>query len=636
MTTATTQTVMRLSLAAIVPSPDNPRKHFAPSWLAELGASMLAQGQLAPCLVRPHPKQTGKFELAAGESRYRAAGLVKIDALDCVVRPMDDAQFLEALTFENLKRRDLRPLEEARSYALLQKKLEGWTVERIAEKSGVSIDYVRDRMRLLRLDTPATKLLEESEIELGHALELAKLSPKDQARAIKDGLFITSMTEYRRSELLPLGDTPKRKPVTVYELKAWIEKFVLADLAHPDLAELFPATAKVLERSVREKLDVVYIATGYVRPEAKGRTEVLTPANWRRADGEGKSKICDRKKKVGIVAAADAARSQGFLICTSKACAVHFPEAVKRAAQKAKGETKAVAKGKAPLSFAEQEKRRRDAEAKEKAARAARRTQLATLLPAIKTRILAAVERQKAGSLLADLMPQDLPAELRTLVKQVPAKDLLGELRRVALARHLEDCDDAFNPKSEWWFERHLTDLCKRFGINLTELGADASPTKHLKCTVCSCTEAKACKGGCAWVTTEPPVCSNPKCVKARATVEKMAAAKKPAAATPVAPAKAKKAVVIKPPAGFMKPVQPDAVLAAIVGETPLARVELTKKLWQYIKTNGLQDKKNRRMINADEKLKALFGGKAQVSMFDMTKAVAKHHAPVKKARAGR
>ena len=74
-----------------------------------------------------------------------------------------------------------------------------------------------------------------------------------------------------------------------------------------------------------------------------------------------------------------------------------------------------------------------------------------------------------------------------------------------------------------------------------------------------------------------------------------------------------------------MKPVTPDAALAPIVGSTPLPRTELTKKLWAYIKKNGLQDKKNRRNINADAALKVVFGGKAQVSMFDMTKLVSKH-----------
>src|SRR3569833_4777734 len=77
-----------------------------------------------------------------------------------------------------------------------------------------------------------------------------------------------------------------------------------------------------------------------------------------------------------------------------------------------------------------------------------------------------------------------------------------------------------------------------------------------------------------------------------------------------------------KPNAAFLKPVQPDEALAAVVGSNPLPRTELTKKLWAYIKKNGLQDKKVRTQINADDKLKAVFGGKSRVSMFEMTKLV--------------
>ncbi|HYC52228.1 MAG TPA: SWIB/MDM2 domain-containing protein [Gemmatimonadaceae bacterium] len=80
-----------------------------------------------------------------------------------------------------------------------------------------------------------------------------------------------------------------------------------------------------------------------------------------------------------------------------------------------------------------------------------------------------------------------------------------------------------------------------------------------------------------------------------------------------------------KPNAAFMKPMQPDAALSAVVGSTAIPRTEVTKKLWQYIKRNGLQDAKERRMINADDKLRPVFGGKGKVSMFEMTKLVSKH-----------
>jgi upstream activation factor subunit UAF30 len=79
------------------------------------------------------------------------------------------------------------------------------------------------------------------------------------------------------------------------------------------------------------------------------------------------------------------------------------------------------------------------------------------------------------------------------------------------------------------------------------------------------------------------------------------------------------------PSAAFMKPVRPDDALSAVVGSNPLPRTELTKKLWAYIKRNGLQDSKNRRAINADDKLRPVFNGRSQVTMFDMTKMVNRH-----------
>jgi len=99
--------------------------------------------------------------------------------------------------------------------------------------------------------------------------------------------------------------------------------------------------------------------------------------------------------------------------------------------------------------------------------------------------------------------------------------------------------------------------------------------------------------------------------------------AKKPAKKAAKKPAKKKSAR--KPNAAFMKPVQPNAVLAAIVGDKAQPRTEIMKKVWVYIKKNGLQDKKNKRQINGDDKMKALFGGKASVTMFEMTKYIFKN-----------
>lgn len=109
------------------------------------------------------------------------------------------------------------------------------------------------------------------------------------------------------------------------------------------------------------------------------------------------------------------------------------------------------------------------------------------------------------------------------------------------------------------------------------------------------------------------------KATKAKPAAKK--AAKAPAAKKAVKAVKAKR----KPNPALMKPVQPDAILGAVVGTKPAARGQITKKLWDYIKKNGLQDAKNKRNINADDALKAVFGGKKTVTMFEMTKLVSKH-----------
>lgn len=126
--------------------------------------------------------------------------------------------------------------------------------------------------------------------------------------------------------------------------------------------------------------------------------------------------------------------------------------------------------------------------------------------------------------------------------------------------------------------------------------------------------------------------------VKKAAPATKAAAPAKKAAPATKAAAPAKKATAAKPAAkkaapakkrtpnaAFMKPMTPSPALGAVIGSSPLPRTEVTKKIWDYIKKNDLQDKDNRRMINADDKLKPVFDGKKQVSMFEMTKLVSAH-----------
>jgi chromatin remodeling complex protein RSC6 len=132
-------------------------------------------------------------------------------------------------------------------------------------------------------------------------------------------------------------------------------------------------------------------------------------------------------------------------------------------------------------------------------------------------------------------------------------------------------------------------------------------------------TAKKAAKKTAAKKSAKKPAAKKPAAKKPAA---KKSAAKKPAAKKAAAKKPASKR---KPNAAFMKAMTPSAVLAAVIGSTPMPRTEVTKKIWDYIKKNKLQDSINRRLINADEKLRAVFGGKGKVSMFEMTKLVSNH-----------
>ena len=112
---------------------------------------------------------------------------------------------------------------------------------------------------------------------------------------------------------------------------------------------------------------------------------------------------------------------------------------------------------------------------------------------------------------------------------------------------------------------------------------------------------------------------------KAKPKAKKAAAKPKAKKAAPKAKAAAKPKVKRKPNAAFMKPMNIGSSLQAVVGSNPLPRTEVTKRVWAYIKKNDLQDKKNRREINADANLQKVFGGKSKVNMFEMTKLISKH-----------
>lgn len=178
-----------IALADITPSKTNPRRHFDKAKLKDLAASVKAHGVLEPILVRPQPGTAigaGKFEIIAGERRYRASKLAELFEIPVIVKHLNDEQTLELQVIENVQRDDLHPLEEAQGYGDLVKIFKH-TQDDIAAKVGKSKSYIAQRMKLLDLVPSARKLFLEGKLTASTALIVARIAdPQRQAEAAKE------------------------------------------------------------------------------------------------------------------------------------------------------------------------------------------------------------------------------------------------------------------------------------------------------------------------------------------------------------------------------------------------------------------------------------------------------------------
>ena len=163
------QELRPIPLDMIDPSPNQPRRLFDEDALLALAGSIRARGVLQPVLVRPHP--SGRYELIAGERRWRAAQLAELDAIPAVVRRHDDAASLEVALIENMAREDLNPVEEARACAALVEEL-GLTREDVGMRVGRNRVAVSNLIRLLDLPDEALELIEHGDLTEGHGRAL--------------------------------------------------------------------------------------------------------------------------------------------------------------------------------------------------------------------------------------------------------------------------------------------------------------------------------------------------------------------------------------------------------------------------------------------------------------------------------
>lgn len=195
-----------LPIELIHPNRQQPRRHFAEAALQELEDSIRSQGLLQAITVRPSPVEPGKYEIVAGERRWRAAQRVPLHSIAVVVRELSDQQVLEVALIENIQRQDLNPIEEAESYLRLVQEF-GHSLEELATALGKSRPHVANLIRLLELPDAVRDLVAEGHLSMGHARALIGTpDPLSLARkAVADNLSVRQIEQLSRTAKTSFG-----------------------------------------------------------------------------------------------------------------------------------------------------------------------------------------------------------------------------------------------------------------------------------------------------------------------------------------------------------------------------------------------------------------------------------------------
>lgn len=462
MSHTTDERYERIPLDRLALSKTNPRHDFNQPGLDQLRDSIKDKGVVQPILVRPivGARNGKQFEIVAGERRFRASLAADVADIPAIVRTLSDEQVLELQLIENIHRRDLTPLEQAKGYrALIDSNPTKHSAESIAQRIGMSPQWVWDRMKLNDLIPEAKKILDADRMSVGHAILIARLKPEDQKRAIhpaKNGTYGRDgdpggLWTPEHAGLFDGKDEESKDPyaelkaVTVRELEHWINDHIRFDVTHAAKAAplQFEAVAeKVKEAEVRPGRSRKVIAITFdhfTQPEARSEDErTYGPKSWKRADGTKKttqlgypshrwvdSPTCEHSV-LGVVAAGED-RGQAFDVCIARdKCEVHWKRELeeKRKREKAKASGKPTAE--AGRRAAEERRAQREREAE-----ATREQRWKAFRPAL----------EKATRSAADKVPATLPkpvfAKLLTAYN-LPAKTKPAQLAKALLGRALD------------------------------------------------------------------------------------------------------------------------------------------------------------------------------------------------------
>lgn len=617
-----------IPLAKLTASPLNHRKIFDEAKMKELSDSIAVQGVIQPILARPLPGD--RFEVVAGERRYRAAKMAKLADVPAIVRELTDAQALELQVIENGQRADPHPLEEAEGYEALLKctRADGskYTVDEIAAKVGKSRSYIFARLKLAALWPEARKVFYAGDIDASKALLIARIGHHDtQRKALKD------ITERRYG----------REPMTYRDAHQHIlENYMLALKSAPfdtKDAELLPkagACGPCPKRTGNQADLFGDVKSADVCTDPKcfdDKRQAHYGKAARELEAKGKKVIYGEAAKKAFPqwdATYDHAREQlseryialsGHTFVGNRHVAVrdllgkdYEPITIQHPAT---GKMLEVATRQAVDAAAKAGKKKGAASSSAPKAKKPKGPDVDDML----TERLAQLIHKKAPKEFGRGWYVDLA---KMLVEHLSARDL----EEVAIAwgwkanafrsgkygaRKLPAEAEKFGERDLVLLMFHLVfaigpytrdPVLKLFGIKekeireqiLEERKAAARKAREDAKAKASPKKAKNMVGGT--VIIKPPK-------------------------TPAKKAKAKRA----PMADFMRPMTPSPALAAIVGDKPIPRTEVTSKVWGYIKKHDLQDKVNRRMINIDAALQPILGAKKQISMFEMTKCIVEH-----------
>jgi ParB family chromosome partitioning protein len=238
-TEAVNQEYQTVNLSQLTESLSNPRKTFEHKALKEMAESIRAVGLLQPILVRPTATE-GRFEIVAGARRFRAARLAEIESVPVRVRELTDAQVIEAQVIENLIRADVHPYEETQGFlALMRLDPARYTAQELAAKTGKSVTFVLQRLKLADLIPAAAKSFQKDEIATGHALLLARLSTPQQVEAFPH-CFADVWLEGKQ----------KKRLVNVAEFSHYIDSNIILELSEAPFSReddtLYPAAGACL------------------------------------------------------------------------------------------------------------------------------------------------------------------------------------------------------------------------------------------------------------------------------------------------------------------------------------------------------------------------------------------------------